>query len=75
MQLVLAGHQFDHSAGSPAEVCQVCVQADRLDDATVDDAPIQSTINEPHVESALTVVTRFDDTAYRLFDSRAPPKL
>lgn len=75
MQLVLAGHQFDHSAGSAAEVCQVCVQADRLDDTIVDDAPMLLALNETYAEPLQAVATRFVDNEYRPFHSRAPPKL
>lgn len=38
MQLAFAGHQFEHSAGYN-DVCDACVQVERLDDLAVGDAP------------------------------------
>ena len=75
MQLVFVGHQFDHSAGTAAETCHVCAQADRLDDVVIDDTPVLLAFDDKHVDSLQVVVSWSGDTAYRNFDSRAPPKL
>ena len=75
MQLVFADHQFDHSAGTAAETCHVCAQADRLDDVVTDEAPTSLALNGTYVDATQVVVSWSDDTAYRNFDSRAPPKL
>lgn len=75
MQLVFADHQFDHSAGTAAETCHVCAQADRLDDVVTDETPILLAFNGAHVASTQVVISWSDHTAYRNYDSRAPPKL
>jgi hypothetical protein len=75
MQLVLAGHQFEHSAASAVESCHVCVQADRLDDTVVEHTSFAHIAGEQHSEPQQLTVAFVDDTAYRPFNSRAPPTL
>jgi hypothetical protein len=75
LQLLLAGHQFDHVAEYLDDNCHVCVQLDRVDDDAVDSA---STASLPDLEFAqpgsvtASLVTR---TFQRIFDSRGPPSL
>ena len=75
LQLTLAGHQFDQSAGTAVETCNVCVQADRLDDSIAVDSSLTVVRAENHVESPKRVATFVSSTAFRNFNSRAPPKL
>jgi len=75
MQLAMAGHQFDHSAASAVESCHVCVQADRLDDATVDNAPLATYERQAHVEPQFSAAARIAEASGRNFNPRAPPQL
>ena len=75
MQLVLAGHQFEHSAASAVESCHVCVQADRLDDIDFDSTAQPSFGDQRFVVATQAAAVIHDNAARKPFNSRAPPTL
>lgn len=72
MQLAFASHQLEHSAAY-MDVCDACVQLERLDDIVVGDAPAAEVSAHPHqilldppaAPAVTAVVTGFS--------ARAPP--
>jgi hypothetical protein len=72
MQLAFAGHQFEHSADY-TDVCDACVQLERLDDIVIGDAaadevsahPYQVLLDQPAAPIVAAVVAGFS--------ARAPP--
>ena len=73
VQLSLASHQFDHHATNLGENCEICVQLERLDDATsghaVADVAVSLVIESSSVgETEVVHPTRVE--AYR---PRDPP--
>lgn len=75
LQLILAVHQFDHSASSVAEPCHVCAQADRLDDALVVDVQLPVDSIEVQADEPRPLATLLPVASYRSFPPRAPPKI
>lgn len=73
MQLVLAGHQFDHTATSVAESCEFCVQLDRLDDGVVGHSSPAIIRHDSFVESSFAITAFVSSAAHRAYNSRAPP--
>lgn len=71
-QVTAAGHQFQHQGGDLLEVCGICMQLDRMDDALSPDEPILLA-----ALPALYFVTHPQHVAATQFavayQSRAPP--
>ena len=75
MQLVLAFHVFEHSAVAAADICEVCVQADRLDDIDYDSTAQPSFGDQRFVVATQAAALIHDNAARKPFNSRAPPTL
>ena len=75
MQLVLAFHVFEHSAVAAADTCEVCVQADRLDDIDLDSTAQPSSGDQRNVVAIQVAAVVHDNAARKPFNSRAPPTL
>ena len=72
-QLSVAAHQFDHDAHAGAEACTVCIQLERLDDATLQSDAAQLTSTIPAAVPLLPQ-TANPSRSFRHYASRAPPK-
>lgn len=74
MQLAFASHQLEHSAAY-TDVCDACVQLERLDDIVVGDAPAAEVSGNPHQmlldQSAAPLVA----SVVAGFSARAPPAI
>jgi hypothetical protein len=72
MQLAFAGHQFEHSAAY-TDVCDACVQLERLDDIVVGDAPAAEVSGHPHQDLLEEPAAPIVAAVVAGFSARAPP--